>query len=623
MNKINPWKPRLSLILLSLFVAACTFTQPQPSATLQGRVLLWHAWPEPKAAALTAVLNRFQALYPEVVVKQQTFATPAALLSQFQTAAAAGLGPDLILAPSGWIRPLHEAKLIDNIAAVLPSTTIDRFWPAARTAMRYQGGIYGLPLAVETMVLYYDRRLVEQPPATLDELLAAAKDGQIVELSTTFVDAFWGVQAFGGQLLDSDGRVTLDQGGFAEWLAWLETARATPDLILEANRAALLERFIAGGVAYYVGQTNEYAAILAGRTPDPAAGNRAAVAQIGVAALPQGPSASAGPFLQTEGLLFSNVSSANQRVLALALAQAIGVLPTTTDMLGRQLGAYLHDQSLLLVFDDFDHLIAGASFIVELLQEAPLCKVLVTARQALQLPGEVILPVEGLALPTAMDESLILAEWKSVAERETTHTMESSLLSQKAPALHLFLHALQRQIQQISLSVENLQTILHICRLVEGNPLAITQAAALSLHYSWLEIAEQLAHCLAILQAAYRSDNPGQRGMMTVLEEGWCLLTQQEQAILTALTSFPGAFTRHDAVVHTGSSAEILIALVNKSWVRSKALGFMNSRASFASLCKQKHRGAPLYKVTITQRREYPQWSGWEYWRGHSALPRS
>ena len=172
-----------------------------------------------------------------------------------------------------------------------------------------------------------------------------------------------------------------------------------------------------------------------------------------------------------------------------------------------------------------------------------------------------------------MDESLILAEWKSVAERETTHTMESSLLSQKAPALHLFLHALQRQIQQISLSVENLQTILHICRLVEGNPLAITQAAALSLHYSWLEIAEQLAHCLAILQAAYRSDNPGQRGMMTVLEEGWCLLTQQEQAILTALTSFPGAFTRHDAVVHTGSSAEILIALVNKSWVRSKGAG--------------------------------------------------
>jgi arabinogalactan oligomer/maltooligosaccharide transport system substrate-binding protein len=320
MNFCKQW---LSLLLLSLFVAACTVAQPQNPATLQGRVLLWHAWPEPKAAALTAVLNRFQALNPEVVVKQQAFATPAALLSQFQTAAAAGLGPDLILAPSGWIRPLHEAKLIDNIVTTLPSTTIDRFWPAARTAMRYQGGIYGLPLAVETMVLYYDRRLVEQPPATLDELLVAATDGQIVELSTTFVDAFWGVQAFGGQLLDSDGRVALDQGGLAEWLAWLESARATPDLILEANRAALLERFITGGVAYYVGQTNEYAAILAGRTPDPAAGNQAAVAQIGVAALPQGPSASAGPFLQTEGLLFSNVSSANQRVLALALAQFI------------------------------------------------------------------------------------------------------------------------------------------------------------------------------------------------------------------------------------------------------------------------------------------------------------
>lgn len=323
MNVCKHW---LSLLLLPLFVAACTFTQPPNPSTLQGRVLLWHAWPEPKAAALTAALTRFQALYPEVVVKQQAFATSAELLNQFQIAAAAGLGPDLILAPSQWIRPLQEANLLANIAATLPSTTIDRFWPAARTAMRYQGGIYGLPLAVDTMVLYYDRRLVEQPPATLDELLAAATAGQIVELSTSFVDAFWGVQAFGGQLFDSDGRVILDQGGFAEWLAWLETARATPDMILEGNRAALLERFIAGGVAYYVGATNEYDAILAGRTTDttaPAADNQAVIAQIGVAALPGGPVLPAGPFLQTQGLFFSNASSVNQRVLALTLAQFI------------------------------------------------------------------------------------------------------------------------------------------------------------------------------------------------------------------------------------------------------------------------------------------------------------
>lgn len=311
----------LSLLLLSLFVAACTFTQPSNPSNLQGRVLLWHAWPEPKAAALTAVLNRFGALYPEVVIKQQAFATLAEMLEQFQTAAAAGLGPDLILAPSGWIRPLQEANLIDDVATVLPATTVERFWPAARTAMRYQDGFYGPPVALDTMVLYYDRRQVEQPPVTLGELLAAATDGQLVELSTTFVDAFWGVQAFGGQLFGSDQQVVLDQGGFAEWLAWLERARETPGMILEANRAALLDRFIAGGVAYYVGQTSDYDAILAGRMGDPAAGNQAAIALIGVAPLPQGPNGSAGPFLQTQGLLFSRASSANQRTLALALAQ--------------------------------------------------------------------------------------------------------------------------------------------------------------------------------------------------------------------------------------------------------------------------------------------------------------
>lgn len=318
---MNVWKQWLSLLLLSLFVAACTFTQPTNSSTLQGRVLIWHAWPEPKAAALTAVLTRFQALYPDVVVKQQAFATPAELLSQFQTAAAAGLGPDLLLAPSAWLRPLQEANLIDDVGAALPATTIERFWPAARTAMRYRDGSYGLPMALDTMILYYDRRQVEQPPATLDELLAAATNGQLVEISTTFFDAFWGVQAFGGQLFNSGQQVSLDQRGFAEWLTWLETARAAPGMILEANRAALLERFVAGGVAYYVGQTGDYDTILAGRTADPAADKQAAVAQIGVAPLPQGPNGSAGPFLQTQGLLFSKASSANQRTLALALAQ--------------------------------------------------------------------------------------------------------------------------------------------------------------------------------------------------------------------------------------------------------------------------------------------------------------
>lgn len=310
-------------VLLLLCLGACRASE-QPSVTIQGRVLLWHAWTDQKATALTEALARFHAIHPDVVVKQQAFANADEMLGQFQVAAAAGLGPDLILAPSQWIPALRRAKLIDAIGDTLPGTTIERYLPGALTALQDGDSLYGVPVTVDTTVLYYDRRYVEQPATTLDALLAAAKGGQFVEMSTTFVDAFWGVPAFGGQLFDAEQRVILDRGGFANWLAWLKDARETPGMILDSNRAALLQRFITDGVAYYVGSTAEYGTILAGRTAlTTTSATLTPAEQIGVALLPTGPNSSASPFLETQGLLFSTVSSPNQRDLALVLAQFI------------------------------------------------------------------------------------------------------------------------------------------------------------------------------------------------------------------------------------------------------------------------------------------------------------
>jgi maltose-binding protein MalE len=338
-------KSWISRILLLVFLAGCASTASPPSATLpdtlQGRVLLWHAWQGDEATLLATVIARFQALNPDVIVKTQAFTNQDELLSQFRLAAASGLGPDLILAPGEWIRPLQAADLIDEIGDEVEAPWLARYLPASILSLRYQKGLYGLPVTLETMILYYDRRQIEQPPTTLAELLTAASAGQLVEMSTAFLDAFWGVRAFGGQLFDAEQRVILDQGGFAQWLAWLKAARETPGMILESNRTALQERFVNDGIAYYVGSTREYSTILARKsgktaplvdgaaadsavattmTVTPPAIDPAIVDQIGVALLPNGPQGDAGPFLQVQALLFSRASSPNQRRLALALA---------------------------------------------------------------------------------------------------------------------------------------------------------------------------------------------------------------------------------------------------------------------------------------------------------------
>lgn len=299
--------------LLLIIIASCFASNRAGSGPLSGRVSLWHAWSGLQAEALDAVLASFLELNPNVTVRQQSFSSLEEMQRQYLSTAASGLGPDLILAPSSWLHSTTSAIPMDAIDDDIVQAVLDRTMPGALTNMRRDGELVGVPLALDVAALYYHRARVETPPATLDDLLAQAEDGQTVLIPTNFYDSFWGVPAFGGKLFDDSGRTILDQGGFANWLAWLKDAREIPSVILDGNRSALLARFLAGEAGYYVGYAGELSAIQQALGAD----------AVGVSALPSGPVGSAGPFLGVDGFFFSPVSSANQRRLALALAQFI------------------------------------------------------------------------------------------------------------------------------------------------------------------------------------------------------------------------------------------------------------------------------------------------------------
>ncbi|MCB0083330.1 MAG: extracellular solute-binding protein, partial [Caldilineaceae bacterium] len=300
-----------------LLLPACA--PPQTENGLSGRMLLWHTWRESDLAALDQVLATFREIHPDVTVKEQRFADMDEMLAQFQVAADAGLGPDLLITSGQQVRPLADERLIDPIASGLDETILPRYDPAALDSLRYEDHLYGLPVTMDTLVLYYDRRLVTQPPTTLDGLLAEAVQGHLVAMSTNFIDAYWGVNAFGGSLFDEEQRVILDRGGFANWLAWLKDARDVPGMLLDSNREVLRNRFVEDGVAYYVGYASEYG-LLANGTEE-MAGKGAE--NLGVAILPAGPTGGAAPFLTVQAFLFSAVSSENQRAIALEFAKFV------------------------------------------------------------------------------------------------------------------------------------------------------------------------------------------------------------------------------------------------------------------------------------------------------------
>ena len=85
--------------------------------------------------------------------------------------------------------------------------------------------------------------------------------------------------------------------------------------------------------------------------------------------------------------------------LAGALADALGISFHGGDTPERQLFSYLQRKEMLLIYDNFEHLLPAVAFIGDLLSQAPDVKMLVTSRERLQLQEEWLFPLHGLAWP--------------------------------------------------------------------------------------------------------------------------------------------------------------------------------------------------------------------------------
>ncbi|NJN93820.1 MAG: hypothetical protein HC875_06880 [Anaerolineales bacterium] len=135
-----------------------------------------------------------------------------------------------------------------------------------------------------------------------------------------------------------------------------------------------------------------------------------------------------------------------------------------------QLIDYLSDKEMLLVLDNFEHLISGAGLLVEILQRAPHLKMLVTSRERLSLQEEWILDLQGLTFPEG-DDMVLLENYSAV---------------------QLFLQRAQQVQADFWLRYLDKPAVVRICRLVEGMPLGIELAAAWIRTFSCREIVVEI-----------------------------------------------------------------------------------------------------------------------------------
>jgi predicted ATPase/DNA-binding SARP family transcriptional activator len=213
--------------------------------------------------------------------------------------------------------------------------------------------------------------------------------------------------------------------------------------------------------------------------------------------------------------------------------------------------AYLKEKRLLLVLDNFDHLLDGAGLMTEILNRAPGVKILVTSRERLHLKEEWIYHVKGLDYPPG----------------EVACDLENY------DAVQLFLLSARRILSDFTPAAEDNAAVMRICQLVEGIPLGVELAAAWLPIFSCREIAQEIKHSIDFLTVSLRNLPPRHRSMRAVFESSWKRLSAQEKSVLHKLSVFRGGFTQQAVQAVADAAPSLLLALADKSFLRRNALG--------------------------------------------------
>ncbi len=229
-----------------------------------------------------------------------------------------------------------------------------------------------------------------------------------------------------------------------------------------------------------------------------------------------------------------------------------------------QLFNYLQEKEMLIILDDFEQFLADADspnahhfetvdVVAQILESAPLVKVMVTSRERLNLQEEWLFSLQGMSFPAEeMPEDLTEVEDHS--------------------AVQLFLHHARRVQADFDLSAE-ITGVVRICRLVEGMPLGIELAAAWVRLMPCELIAQEIEQNIDFLTTTLRNVPERHRSLRAVCEHSWRLLSETERDVLVKLSVFRGGFQREAAEEVAGASLLLLSSLVDKSLLQVTAAG--------------------------------------------------
>jgi predicted ATPase/class 3 adenylate cyclase len=236
------------------------------------------------------------------------------------------------------------------------------------------------------------------------------------------------------------------------------------------------------------------------------------------------------------------------------IATTLGVREGGGLSLRTSVETYLADKRLLLILDNYEHLLEAAPVAGDLLAASPHLRILATSRAALKLGAEREYSVAPLGLP-------------SMQQGQVTD------LQQPAAAVALFVQRAQAVKPDFALTEENAATVAEICVRLDGLPLAIELAAARVRILPPAQLLARLEQRLTVLTGGNRDLPARQRTLRAAIAWSHDLLDPDEQSLFARLAVFAGGCTFEAAeAVCGGSGAGALDVLDGLDSLTQKSL---------------------------------------------------
>ena len=230
-----------------------------------------------------------------------------------------------------------------------------------------------------------------------------------------------------------------------------------------------------------------------------------------------------------DGVTFVPLAAlADPSLVASAIAHQLGVREAVGQTMTEALTTYLRDKRLLLVLDNFEHLLPAAPLVTELLGGCRSLKIMVTSRVRLRLSGEREVLVPPLTLPSP----------------ESLHVPDELA---RVPAVQLFVARTRDVKADFALTDENGPAVAEICQRLDGLPLALELAAARVKILPPSALLARLDRRLPLLTGGAQNLPDRQQTLRNTIAWSHELLSEEERVLFRRLGVFAGGWTLESA----------------------------------------------------------------------------